>query len=85
MSEEWNKKDDSQKIPYAKLAEQDKIRYEREKKIYEKNSNSNKSDSQPKNNIDKKMSKTAKNSKKKITEESEEKSGEEKDDEDFSD
>ena len=37
MSEEWNNMNDSQRIPYAKLAEQDKARYEREKKEYEKN------------------------------------------------
>jgi len=37
MSEEWNNMNDTQRSPYSKLAEQDKSRYEREKKEYEKN------------------------------------------------
>lgn len=37
MSEEWNNMNDSQRTSFAKLAEQDKARYEREKKEYEKN------------------------------------------------
>ncbi len=36
MSQEWTKMNDTQKIPYAKLAEEDKARYAREKKEYEK-------------------------------------------------
>jgi structure-specific recognition protein 1 len=36
MSEEWNKMDDAQKVPFVKLAEEDKVRYANDKKEYEK-------------------------------------------------
>jgi hypothetical protein len=36
MSEEWNGMNDAARVPYSKLAEADKHRYEREKKEYEK-------------------------------------------------
>jgi hypothetical protein len=36
MSEEWNGMNDAARVPYAKLAEADKHRYEKEKKEYEK-------------------------------------------------
>ena len=35
MSDEWNKMTDSEKTKFKKLAENDKIRYEREKKVYD--------------------------------------------------
>jgi len=35
MSAEWNKLTDKDKIPYAKMAEGDKVRAEKEKKAYE--------------------------------------------------
>jgi structure-specific recognition protein 1 len=36
MSEEWNGMNDAARVPYVKLAEGDKHRYEKEKKEYEK-------------------------------------------------
>ena len=38
MSDEWNKMTDSEKTKFKKLAENDKIRYEREKKLYDQRS-----------------------------------------------
>ncbi len=35
MSAEWRKMSDKEKIPYEKMAENDKVRFEREKKAYD--------------------------------------------------
>jgi len=36
MSEEWKNLSEEQRVPYHKMAEQDKVRYEKDKKEYEK-------------------------------------------------
>jgi hypothetical protein len=48
MSEEWNNMNDVARIPFGKMAEQDKVRYEKQKKEYEKTESVGKIKAQPK-------------------------------------